>query len=275
MEFRFSAHPEDAKKYTTSRLRQEYHVANVFEPDALRMVYSYDDRMILGGACPRKELRLGEEKEVGAEYFLERRELGAINIGGRGSVEVDGQEYTLETLDGLYIGMGAKEVKFRSEDPEKCAKFYFNSTTAHERHPTVKIALKELEPGQFGSPEQSNKRRIYKFITPGLVESSQLTMGMTILEECNVWNTMPCHLHDRRMEVYFYFNLPADALVFHFMGEPSETRHIVVRNEEAVLSPSWSIHSGAGTSNYIFIWGMGGENKIVTDVEAQTMDCLR
>ena len=275
MEFRHTAHPRDVKNYDTDRLREEYHVPGVFEPGKMKTVYTFEDRMIIGGACPREELSLDDGQEIGAEYFLERRELGTINIGGRGSVEVDGKEYDLDTYDGLYVGLGAKIVKFKSADPENIAKFYFNSTPAHRSYPTTKIELKKLKPGDFGSVETSSKRRIYLHISPANLETCQLVMGLTMLEQNSVWNTMPCHLHDRRMEAYFYFNLPKDALVFHFMGEPKETRHIVVRNEEAVISPSWSIHSGAGTQSYCFIWGMGGENRTVTDVEAQSMDYIK
>ena len=271
MEFRFTAHPRDVKNYDADRLRAEYHVPSVFEPGKVKTVYTYDDRMIIGGSCPLGELALEGEQEIGVDYFLERREMGAINVGGRGSIEVDGNEYALDTYDGLYIGMGAKKVIFRSADPERSAKFYFNSTPAHKSCRTTRIEHKKLKPGDFGSAETSSKRRIYQHISPGITDSCQLVMGLTMLEPNNVWNTMPCHLHDRRMEAYFYFNLPDDALVFHFMGEPNETRHIVVRNEEAVISPSWSIHSGAGTHSYCFIWGMGGENKVVTDVRAQPM----
>jgi 4-deoxy-L-threo-5-hexosulose-uronate ketol-isomerase len=275
MEFKHTAHPRDVKNYDTDRLREEYHVPSVFEPGKVKTVYTYEDRMIIGGACPQEELPLDCEQEIGVEYFLERREMGAINIGGRGSIEVDGNEYTLDTYDGMYVGLGSKAVTFKSADPDRIAKFYFNSTPAHKNYPTTKIEFKKLKQGNYGSLETSSKRRIYQHISPSNLETCQLVMGLTMLEQNNVWNTMPCHLHDRRMEAYFYFNLPEDALVFHFMGEPNETRHIVVRNEEAVISPSWSIHSGAGTHSYCFIWGMGGENRTVTDVKAQSMDYIK
>jgi 4-deoxy-L-threo-5-hexosulose-uronate ketol-isomerase len=275
MEFRPATHPEDARGYDTQRLRARYHVARIFTPGVLKTVYAYEDRMVVGGACPQGELRLGEAEEVGAKYFLERRELATINIGAKGSVRVDGAEYAMDHFDGLYVGLGAKEVSFKSADPGTPAKFYFNSTPAQHGYPTTKIEFKKLKAVSYGSEETASKRSIYSYVVPGAVESCQLTMGLTMLEKNNVWNTMPPHLHDRRMEVYFYFDLPDDAVVFHFMGRPDETRHIVVRNEEAVLSPCWSLHSGVGTRNYTFIWGMGGENKIVPDVKGQPMASLR
>jgi len=275
MEFRPATHPDDARGYDTQRLRERYHIGPLFSPGALKTVYSYEDRVIVGGACPTGELPLGEAEELGAQYFLERRELAAINIGGKGSIAADGQEYALERFDGLYVGLGTKQVSFKSADAGKPAKFYFNSTPAQHKYPTTRIEFKKLKAGSYGSEETASKRSIYSYVVPGAVESCQLTMGMTMLDKNNVWNTMPPHLHGRRMEVYFYFDLPEDALVFHFMGRPDETRHIVMRNEEAVLSPSWSLHSGAGTRNYIFIWGMGGENKIVPDVNAKPVASLR
>jgi 4-deoxy-L-threo-5-hexosulose-uronate ketol-isomerase len=224
---------------------------------------------------PLGPVRLIAGNELRAEYFLERREMGVINIGAAGIVAVDGKDYELGPKDGLYIGKGAKDIVFASSNPNAPAKFYFISTPAHMEYPTEKIEIKNAEPAKMGSSEESNSRTIYKYIHPAGVRSCQLVMGMTILKPGSVWNTMPCHTHDRRMEVYLYFNLPKDALVFHFMGEPGETRHIVVRDEEAVISPSWSVHSGCGTSNYAFIWGMAGENQVFSDQDLVPMKILK
>ena len=231
--------------------------------------------MIVGGVCPNKVLTLEGNKELGTQFFLERRELGVINVGGSGRVSVDGNDFTLDTKDGLYVGMGSKEVAFTSDHDSNPAHFYVLSAPAHQTYQTRKIELGNVEPNHLGTPAESNVRTLYKFIHPEGVKSCQLCMGMTILEPNNVWNSMPCHTHARRMEVYFYFNLPVDAVVFHLMGEPNETRHIVIRNEEAVISPDWSIHAGAGTSNYAFIWGMIGENQTFTDMDAVDMGALQ
>lgn len=276
MEVRNAWNPNDVKHYTTEKLREEFLIPELFIPGEVKMVYSHVDRIIVGGVCPSgKVLALEAGKEIGADYFLERRELGIINIGGKGTVTVDGQEYTLEARDGLYVGKGAKEVAFSSADSSNPAKFYFNSAPAHTTYPIVKIEISKAQPLKLGSLEESNKRTIYQYIHPNVCQSCQLLMGMTILEPNNVWNTMPCHTHDRRMEVYFYFDMPEDAVVFHYMGEPNETRHIVMRNEQAVISPSWSIHSGVGTKNYTFIWGMVGENQTFTDMDAVPMSELK
>lgn len=271
METRSASNPKDVKNYITERLREEFLIQNLFVPGEVKMVYSHVDRIITGGVCPVNPIVLETGKELRAEYFLERREMGIINIGAKGIVTVDGMQYTLDTKDGLYIGMGSKDISFSSENPENPAKFYFNSAPAHKAYPIQKIEISKAEPVHLGSLNESNERTIYKYIHPQGVKSCQLVMGMTILEPGSVWNTMPCHTHDRRMEVYLYFNLPDDAVVFHYMGEPNETRHIVVRNEEAVISPSWSIHSGCGTRNYTFIWGMVGENQTFTDMDAVPM----
>lgn len=275
MEVRNGANPRDFKTYTTDRLREDFLIQNLFLPGELKMVYSHVDRIITGAACPINPIKLEAGKELRAEYFLERREMGVINIGARGTVKVDGVEYTLDTKDGLYIGMGSKEIIFTSQDAKNPAKFYLNSAPAHRTYPTEKIEISTAEPTRLGSLEDSNQRTIYKYIHPQGVKSCQLVMGMTILEPGSVWNTMPCHTHERRMEVYLYFNLPEEAVVFHLMGEPTETRHIVVRNEEAVISPSWSIHSGCGTRNYTFIWGMVGENQVFSDMDAVAMKDLK
>jgi 4-deoxy-L-threo-5-hexosulose-uronate ketol-isomerase len=268
MDIRYAVHPEHMKTLDTVAIRRQFLVESLFERDAVKLVYSHVDRIITGGACPAgKKLELSVTKELGVDWFLQRRELGIINIGARGSVRVDGTEYSLDNKECLYIGMGPREVTFTSADPAHPAKFYLNSTPAHAAYPTVKLTLKDAKCLQLGAPEKANVRTIYQFIHPAVLKSCQLVMGLTILAPGSIWNTMPCHTHDRRMEVYLYFGLAADALVFHLMGEPGETRHIVVRNEQAVISPSWSIHSGVGTSNYTFIWGMAGENQTFTDMD--------
>jgi 4-deoxy-L-threo-5-hexosulose-uronate ketol-isomerase len=267
MEVRNASNPLDVKHYTTERLRADFLIQDLFSPGKVKTVYTHVDRVIVGGVVPQKPLRLEAGAEIRADYFLERRELGIINIGAKGTVTVDGKDYPLENRDGLYIGMGSKEIVFSSTDPQNPAKFYFNSTPAHKTYPTEKIEITKAEPQHLGSTLESNERTIYKYIHPQGVKSCQLVMGMTILEPGSVWNSMPCHTHDRRMEVYLYFNLPEDAIVFHYMGEPAETRHIVIKNEEAVISPSWSIHSGCGTKNYTFIWGMAGENQVFSDMD--------
>ncbi len=275
METRYPAHPRDAMHYTTDRLREEFLIPAIFVPGETRMVYSHFDRIIAGGVCPVAPLSLAAGKEIAAEYFLQRREIGIINIGAPGRVVVDGSEYALQKTDGLYIGRGAKQVVFSSDDPASPAKFYFNSTPAHKTCPTAKILVKDIVPAALGSISQSNERKIYKYIVPGGVPSCQLVMGMTVLAPGNMWNSMPCHTHERRMEVYFYFDLPEDAVVFHLMGDPGETRHIVMRNEQAVISPSWSVHAGVGTANYTFIWGMAGENQAFDDMDHVSMAGLK
>ena len=243
-------------------------------------LYSQIDRIIVGGCMPvNKELTLEAGSELKAAYFLERREMGIFNVGGNGSVIVDGTEYKFKYRDGLYIGMGSKEIKFKSEDSSKPAKFYFNSTPAHKTYPTVFIDpekdIKDEFKLQLGSVEGCNKRLNRKYILPGQVETCQLEMGITTLEPGSVWNTMPCHTHDRRMEVYFYFEIPEEDIVVHYMGEPTETRHIIMRSEEAVISPSWSIHSASATHAYAFIWGMAGENQDFDDMDWVDMKDLK
>ncbi|MBU2699252.1 4-deoxy-L-threo-5-hexosulose-uronate ketol-isomerase [Sporomusaceae bacterium BoRhaA] len=275
MEVRHPVHPEDAKRYTTEELRNRFLIQGLFQPNKVTMVYSHVDRMIAGGIIPVKETELKVEEGMGVDYFLERRELGVINIGNAGKVIVDGKEYALNSTDGLYVGKGAKKIVFCSVDASKPAKFYLNSAPAHMTYPTVKIERKDITPRHLGSIESSNDRNIYQYIVPGGVASCQLVMGMTALEPGNMWNSMPCHTHERRAEIYLYFNLPEDSIVFHYMGEPTETRHIVMKNEEAVISPSWSIHSGVGTHNYTFIWGMAGENQTFDDMDAVAMTDMK
>ncbi|PTM59991.1 4-deoxy-L-threo-5-hexulose uronate isomerase [Desmospora activa DSM 45169] len=276
MEIRHATNPVEAKQYTTERLRQEYLIEDLFQPDQIKLVYTHHDRVIVGGAVPVKEtLALEVPAELRTDYFLERREVGFIAIGGPTVITIDGEEHLLQHKDGLYVGKGAREVSLRSQDPSQPAKVYFVSTLAHQSYPTAKIALAEANPVHLGSLESSNERTIYQYIHADGVQSCQLMMGMTLLKPNNIWNTMPPHLHDRRMEVYLYFDMDEQARVFHLMGEPQETRHLVVKNEQAVISPSWSIHSGAGTSPYTFIWAMGGENYTFKDMDAVAMEDLK
>ena len=276
MEIRNAVHPDHAVLFDTEELREHFLIQDLFRPDEAKLVYSYFDRLIVGGVCPVNPLMLAvDEKAIGAPFLLDRRELGVINVGAAGIVTVDGESYDMSPKDGLYIGMGAETLEFSSTDKNNPARFYLNCAPAHAHYPTSKVTFSEAEPIEMGEMDQSNKRTIRKYIHPDGVKSCQLVMGMTTLETGSVWNTMPVHTHQRRMEAYFYFELPDDQIVFHFMGEPSETRHIVVRNEETVLSPSWSIHSGAGTVSYTFIWGMVGENQTFTDMDAVPMNELK
>ena len=283
-DIRYSNHPDDSKKYDTKELREKYLIEKLFEEDDILLTYSHQDRIIAGGAMPvKKVLSLGTFKELATAYFLERREMGVINIGGAGVITLDGKKYEIGHKEGIYIGMGTKELTFASKDGKNPAKFYINSSPAHKSYPTVKIVMPEegtspkagspTPDGQavyclqsrLGSVEGINKRCINKFIVDDVCESCQLAMGMTELAEGSAWNTMPAHTHERRMEVYMYFEVPESEAVIHLMGTPQETRHIIMHNEQAVISPSWSIHSGVGTHNYTFIWGMCGENKAYDD----------
>ena len=287
MELRTAASPKDAKYYDTTRLRDEFLIDDLFMPNEIKLVYSHIDRIITGSAVPVKgELVLTAGDELRAEYFLQRREMGVINIGGDGIITIDGKEYEVGYKMGMYIGMGKKDISFASKDAENPAKFYINSAPAHKTYPTVLIKregtpsedvviIKDENKKELGSAEESNHRVINKYILPGQVETCQLEMGKTELKPGSVWNTMPCHTHDRRMEVYLYFDMPEDAIVMHFMGEPTETRHIVMRNEQAVISPSWSIHSGCGSQAYTFIWGMVGENQDFDDMDDVAMQDLK
>lgn len=268
MEVRTASNPKDVKNYTTERLREEFHISKLFTKDNTRMVYSHIDRIITAGIMPvYQELKLEAGKELAAEYFLERREMGCINIGGKGIVTVDGKEYVMNPRDGLYIGMGNKDISFKSVNLEEPAKFYISSCPAHCTYPTVHIDITKAKKVPCGSVEECNKRVINQYIHPEVMKSCQLAMGLTQLEVGSNWNTMPCHTHDRRMEVYMYLDMDDNDVVFHMMGEPQETRHIIMHNEEAVISPSWSIHSGVGTKNYSFIWAMCGENQEFTDMD--------
>jgi 4-deoxy-L-threo-5-hexosulose-uronate ketol-isomerase len=275
MEMKKAPHPEDFEACSAERIRKEFLIQQLFLPGKIRLVYSDCDRMIVGGVCPQEPIPLPAGKEFAADYFLQRREMGIINVGPRGGVRVDGESYILETNEGLYLGSGAKEIIFSSADPMEPARFYCNSGPAHVSHPNRKIERKNTESTRLGSIREANVRTIHKYIHPQGVPSCQLVMGMTVLEPGSVWNSMPCHTHARRMEVYFSFNLPPEAVLFHFLGVPDRTRHIVIRNEEAVISPSWSIHSGVGTSSYSFIWGMLGENQTFSDMDAVAMEDLK
>ena len=260
-EIRYAAHPEDARHYDTARLRRDFLIENLFVSEEVNMVYSMYDRMVVGGAMPVSEaLKLEAIDPLKAEFFTTRREVGIYNVGGSGMVKVGEETFELDYKEALYIGRGDRDVIFSSKDAQKPAKFYFNSTTAHTAYPSRKITKQDAVVAHMGSLEMSNERNINKMIVNQVLPTCQLQMGMTELATGSVWNTMPAHVHSRRMEAYFYFELPEDQAACHFMGEPQETRHIWLHNEQAVISPEWSIHSAAATHNYTFIWGMGGEN---------------
>ncbi|HVY24431.1 MAG TPA: 5-dehydro-4-deoxy-D-glucuronate isomerase [Steroidobacteraceae bacterium] len=265
-----ATHPEMIQRLSSADLRRLYLVDNLFQADRATLTLSHVERMMIGGALP-----VNTRISPGESLSLARRELGVVNIGGAGSINVDGKDYSLRQRDGLYVGMGTKEVVFASADATHPAKFYFVSTPAHARFDTTLIPVEQAMPKHMGSKETCNDRTIYQYVNPAICKSSQLLMGLTILETGSIWNTMPCHLHERRSEVYFYFDMQPNDRVFHFMGEPAETRHIVIANEQAVVSPPWSIHMGAGTSRYSFIWSMAGENQDYADMQAVPMDTLR
>ena len=272
MDIRYSCNQRDFKRYTTEETRREFLIEKLFVEDQVTAVYSHVDRMVTVGIMPvNRALPIDDGMDVwhnfGTHYFLERRECGMFNVGGAGKVTVDGEVYALGYKDCLYIGQGAKDVTFASDDPKAPAKFYLVSAPAHCHYDNRLIKIADANKKPCGAAETSNKRVINQFIHPNVLKTCQLSMGMTVLEPGSVWNTMPCHTHERRMEVYFYFEVPQDNVVFHFMGEGDETRHIVMQNEQAVISPSWSIHAGAGTSNYTFIWAMGGENQAFDDMD--------
>ncbi len=259
---------EDFRHYDTARLRKEYVVEDVFGVDDIKLTYSYIDRIIFGGTIPvEKEVVLGSAPELRAEHFLDRREMGVINIGGEGIISVDGTKYTLKHWEALYIGRGIKEVKFSSVDKKNPAEFYMASSPAHTAYPTTLIPFDKADHRKAGDKEHCNERTLNRFIIPENVKTCQLSMGLTHLEPGSIWNTMPAHTHARRMEVYFYFDIDKDQTVFHFMGPGKETRHVVMHDRQAVISPSWSIHCGAGTKNYTFIWAMCGENQDFDDMD--------
>lgn len=272
MDIRYAANPRDVKRYTTEELRNEFLIENLYQPDSVTAVYSHVDRMVTLGCMPVTEtVSIDKGIDVwanfGTKFFLERREIGIFNIGGEGTIAVDGTIYELGYKDCLYITMGAKEVLFASKCAERPAKFYMVSAPAHRSYETRLLKLADANKKPCGDAATSNKRVINQFIHPAVLKTCQLSMGMTVLESGSVWNTMPAHTHERRMEVYMYFEVPEDQVVFHMMGQGQETRHIVMKNEQAVISPSWSIHAGAGTSNYTFIWAMGGENQEFDDMD--------
>ncbi|HUZ59377.1 MAG TPA: 5-dehydro-4-deoxy-D-glucuronate isomerase [Hanamia sp.] len=268
LESRFATSPAEAERMNTSQLRENFLIEKLFERDEIHLTLSFYDRYITGGAMPvNKPIELPNPENLKAKYFLERREMGIINVGGKGTVEADGEKYELDFKEALYISKETKKVKFNSANKSKPAKFYINSAPAHHKFSTKKITKKEAEIVTLGSLENSNHRTINKLIVNSVVPTCQLQMGMTELKTGSVWNTMPAHTHDRRMEVYFYFEVPEGQSVCHFMGQPQETRHIWMQNEQAVISPNWSIHAGAGTSNYTFIWGMAGENLDYGDMD--------
>ncbi|MCD8384867.1 MAG: 5-dehydro-4-deoxy-D-glucuronate isomerase [Clostridiales bacterium] len=280
MDIRYSANQRDVKRYTTQELRDEFLIQNLYQPDQVVAVYSHVDRMVTLGCMPVNEtVSIDKGIDVwgsfGTSYFLERREIGIFNIGAPGSIQVDGKTYPMGNKDCLYITRGAKEVLFASDKPEAPAKFYMVSAPAHCSYETRLIKLADAAKRPLGSMETSNKRVINQFIHPDVLPTCQLSMGMTVLEPGSVWNTMPAHTHERRMEIYTYFDIPEGNVVFHMMGEGQETRHIVMHNEEAVISPSWSIHAGAGTSSYTFIWAMGGENQAFDDMDNIDIPDLR
>jgi 4-deoxy-L-threo-5-hexosulose-uronate ketol-isomerase len=276
VELRYAAHPEDLKKYDTTRLRKEFLIENIFIPDEISFIYSMYDRFMVGGAMPVKnKLILESTDELKSENFLDRREMGIINIGGEAVIHASGKIYKIGFKEALYLGKGSYDVVFMSVNPAKPAKLYINSATAHHTYPSKKITVADAEIVVLGSLETSNHRTLNKLLVNSLVETCQLQMGMTELKTGSVWNTMPVHTHNRRMEAYFYFEVPENQAICHFMGDPDETRHIWMKNEQAVLSPSWSIHSAAGTSNYTFIWGMAGENLDYGDMDVRQPDTLK
>lgn len=276
MDVRYSPDPITCRRMTGEELRGHFLIDSLFVPDSIPMVYSDVDRSITGSAVPTRGslTLLASKKEMAAEYFLERREIGIINIGGAGTVRTDGKEHALAHKDGLYVGRGTRQLEFMSAHADNPARYYFVSFPAHAALPTVHVRFTDAESAQLGSIQEANKRAIHRYIHPNGIKSCQLVMGLTELEEGSVWNTMPVHTHQRRSEVYMYFNLKDDAVLFHLIGEPTETKHIVVRNGQAVISPSWSIHSGVATHNYSFIWAMGGENQVFDDMDWVAMKTL-
>ncbi len=274
-ESRYASSPEAIKQYDTTQLREEFLIESPMESGKIKLTYSHYDRYIAGGAVPVEPLKLETIDPLKASYFLERREMGIINVGAAGTVVVDGTRYELAHKDALYIGQGAKDVVFHSAKATEPAMFYINAAPAHQSYPTKKVSLIEANKIELGTMESANHRTVNQMIIGGIVTTCQLQMGMTELKPGSVWNTMPAHVHDRRMEVYYYMDIPQDQAVCHFMGQPQETRHIWMQNHQAVISPPWSIHSGSGTSNYTFIWGMAGENLDYGDMDVAKITDLR
>lgn len=275
IEERFASHPDEFVTYDTEQLRKEFIVDTLFEKDEISIVYSHYDRFIVGGAMPLKEIRLESFDLLKSAYFLERRELGIVNIGGKGKVIADGESFEMNFKDALYLGKETHEVVFISTDTASPAKFYFNSALAHHKYPSRLVKFEEAEKAILGGSENANHRQLNKLLVSSILPTCQVQMGLTEIQAGSVWNTMPAHTHSRRMEAYMYFNLPENQAVCHFMGQPQETRHLWVHNEQAIISPPWSIHSGVGTSNYSFIWGMTGENQDYSDMDACTINQLK
>ncbi len=276
MEIRFAVGPEETKQMDTQKLIDNFLVKELMVADQLKLVYSHYDRVIVGGAVPAaKALTLGNHPELRADYFLERREMGIINVGGKGVVTADGQKYELEKLSCLYLGKGTKKVTFASASKKTPAIFYLLSSPAHATYPNTVFTKEQASPVDLGAEVTSNKRTVYKYIHLDGIKSCQLVMGLTILAPGSVWNSVPPHTHTRRMEAYFYFDLPEDQRLFHFMGNPAESRHLVMANNEAVISPPWSTHFGCGTTNYGFIWGMAGENLVYSDMDPAPVNTLK
>lgn len=276
MEIRFQNSPKETSTMNTQQLRDNFHVPGLMKDDQLQLVYSHYDRVILGGAKPvNSTITLANHPELRADYFLERREIGIINVGGEGTVIADGTTFQLNKLDCLYLGKGTKDVAFKSNNPTQPASYFLLSAPAHHKYENRKLGKEEASPVALGDQSTANKRTIYKYIHADGIKSCQLVMGLTVLNEGSVWNTMPAHTHTRRMEAYFYFDVQEQHRVFHYMGEPTETRHLLIANHDAIISPPWSIHSGCGTASYSFIWGMAGENFIFTDMDAVAISELR
>ena len=275
LNIRYAEHPDDMRGYNTQTMRDHFLFDPVFIEDEINLGYTHSDRVVFGGAFPKtRSLRLEGGKDFGSDVFLDRRELGVICIAGSGAVTADGAEFKMKKGDGLYIGKGVKDVAF-SGDKNSPAKFYLASAPAHTAYPTVFIPIEKANPRKLGEAATVNVRTIYQYVHPAVCQSCQLVMGMTVLEPGSVWNTMPCHTHERRMEVYFYFDMAPGAVVFHMHGKPDETRHLVMQNEQAVISPSWSIHAGVGTAAYTFIWAMAGENQTFDDMDTVQTTALR
>ena len=276
MDIRFEHSPKEVSEMNTAELRSAFLTDRLMQDDNIRLLYTHYDRVIIGGACPvKRRLSLESHPELKADFFLQRREIGIINVGGKGKVYAEDTSYDLSKLDCLYAGKGVKKLSFESEDPAEPALFYLLSAPAHTAYPVQFLPKEKALPTDMGAAETSNARTIYKYIHAEGIQSSQLVMGLTILKTGSVWNTMPAHTHTRRMEAYFYFDVPEQQRVFHFMGQPSETRHVLIANHQAIVSPPWSIHSGCGTSNYSFIWGMAGENYTYTDMDLVSIADLR
>ncbi|MBL7747532.1 MAG: 5-dehydro-4-deoxy-D-glucuronate isomerase [Chitinophagaceae bacterium] len=276
MQIRFQNSPAETMQMNTEQLRENFLVQNLMQDDSIQLVYSHYDRVIIGGVKPvNKTITLPNHPELRADYFLQRRELGIINVGGAGTVIADGKEFAINKLDCVYLGKETKEVKFKSKSKKEPALFYLLSAPAHHKYPNKSMTKEKASPVNLGDVSTSNKRTIYKYIHLDGIKSCQLVMGLTVLESGSVWNSVPPHTHTRRMEVYFYFDVPSQHRVFHFMGQPQETRHLVMANHEAVISAPWSMHFGCGTSNYGFIWGMAGENQVFSDMDPAPVPTLK